>query len=237
MADNGQAIRLTIDGREVEVPPGTTILEAARQHETNIPHVCYHDGLTPPAVCRMCVVEVEGARVLQAACVAQCAPEMVVHTRSERVEASRRTILEMLESAVDLSEAPELQGLLADYEADTHRFADGQRREHPLKDDNPFFMRDYSQCVMCWRCVQICAEDGQFAYALNYGKRGFESHIATFQDDALPDTTCVFCGQCVGVCPTGALKPKVEWGLEQGFDFDEIRQFTKRSRKRKQNGG
>jgi hypothetical protein len=141
MADERETITLTIDGREVEVPSGTTILEAAQQHETDVPHVCYHDGLTPPAVCRVCVVEVEGARVLQAACVAECAPGMVVHTRSERVEASRRTILEMLDSAVDLSEAPELQSLLADYDADTTRFADGQRREIPLKDDNPFFMR------------------------------------------------------------------------------------------------
>jgi len=237
MADESQTITLTIDGREVQVPSGTTIMEAAHQHETDVPHVCYHDGLTPPAVCRVCVVEVEGARVLQAACVAECAPGMVVHTRSERVEASRRTILEMLDSAVDLSEAPELQSLLADYEADTTRFAGGRRREYPLKDDNPFFMRDYSQCVMCWRCVQICAEDGQFAYALSYGKRGFESHITTFQDAALPDTTCVFCGQCVGVCPTGALKPKVEWGLEQGFDFDEIRQITKQGKKRKKKTG
>jgi predicted molibdopterin-dependent oxidoreductase YjgC len=130
-----------------------------------------------------------------------------------------------------------LQSLLADYDADTTRFADGRRREHPLKDDNPFFMRDYSQCVMCWRCVQICAEDGQFAYALSYGKRGFDTHITTFQDAALPDTTCVFCGQCVGVCPTGALKPKVEWGLEQGLDFAEIRQITKQGKKRKKKTG
>jgi NADH dehydrogenase/NADH:ubiquinone oxidoreductase subunit G len=231
MSDN--LITLTIDDQTVSVTPGTTILQAVEQFGEAIPHICYHDALTPPAVCRMCVVEVEGARVLLAACVAQCTPNMVVHTRSERVERSRRTILEMLNSAVDLSEAPEIQDMMKEYDADTSRFQDGAKRDIPLKEDNPFFIRDYSQCVMCWRCVEICAEDGQFAFALNFGERGFHSHIATFQENPLPDTTCVFCGQCVGVCPTGALKPKIEWGLEQGFNPDEIRQMTRRGKKRK----
>ncbi|NLH06807.1 MAG: 4Fe-4S binding protein [Chloroflexi bacterium] len=102
-----------------------------------------------------------------------------------------------------------------------------------MKDDNPFYIRDYSQCVMCWRCVEVCADDGQFAFALNFGKRGFHSHIATFEEKPMPETTCVFCGQCVGVCPTGALKPKVQWGLEQGFDLEQIREMTRRPRRRK----
>jgi NADP-reducing hydrogenase subunit HndD len=230
--DTSETIHLTIDGQGVSVPPGTTILEAAGQLGIEIPHVCYHEALTPPAVCRVCVVEVEGARVLQAACVTQCARDMVVHTRSERVEHSRRTILEMLNSAVDLSEAPEILEMLGDYGADTARFPDGARREHVLKDDNPFYVRDYTQCVMCWRCVQICADDGQYAFALNFGERGFSSHISTFFDLPLPDTTCVFCGQCVGACPTGALKPKIEWGLEQGLSFKQIREITHQGKKR-----
>ena len=77
-------------------------------------------------------------------------------------------------------------------------------------DDNPFYVRDYSQCVMCWRCIQVCAEDVQYTFALTWGGRGLGSHVATFFDEAMPDTTCVFCGNCVGVCPTGALKGKVE---------------------------
>ncbi|HEC21908.1 MAG TPA: 2Fe-2S iron-sulfur cluster binding domain-containing protein [Chloroflexi bacterium] len=237
MPDETQTITLTIDGQEIHVPPGTTILEAAEQNGITIPHVCYHEALTPPAVCRVCVVEVEGARVLQAACVAECAPDMVVHTHSERVETSRRTILEMLSSAVTLDEAPELQQLLEEYQADTSRFSGGKRREFELLDDNPFYVRDYSQCIMCWRCVEICADDGQYAFALNFGGRGFQSHIATFRDYPLPDTTCVFCGQCVNVCPTGALKPKIEWGLEQGLGPEEIRQLTRRGKKRKKGNG
>lgn len=233
-----ERVTLTIDGQPVSVPPGTTILEASRELGIDIPHICYHEALTPPAVCRICVVEVEGVRLLQPACVAECRPDMVVHTRSERVELSRRTILEMLDSAVDLGEAPEILRMIEDYQADTERFLNGfERREHTLKDDNPFYVRDYSQCVMCWRCVQVCGTDGQFAFALNYGKRGFHSHIATFADAPMPETTCVFCGQCVGVCPTGALKPKVEWGLEQGFDLDTIREMTRRGRRRQTAGG
>jgi predicted molibdopterin-dependent oxidoreductase YjgC len=86
---------------------------------------------------------------------------------------------------------------------------------------------------MCWRCVQACGDDGQFAFAINYGGRGFESHISTYEDKPLPETTCVFCGQCVGVCPTGALKPKAQWGLEQGFSKDEIWKMTRAKKRRK----
>ncbi|HEX9926462.1 MAG TPA: 4Fe-4S dicluster domain-containing protein, partial [Anaerolineae bacterium] len=88
-------------------------------------------------------------------------------------------------------------------------------REFDVFADNPFYLRDYSQCVMCWRCIQVCADDVQYTYALTWGKRGIHSHVATFFDEDMPDTTCVFCGNCVGVCPTGALKGLVEWELEQ----------------------
>lgn len=230
-----EMITLTVDGQEVSVPPGTTYLEAAESLGIDVPHICVHDGLTPPAVCRICMVEVEGARTLVASCVAQVREGDDIQTDSERVQRSRRTILEMLNSAVNLDEAPEIQTMLAEQDADLERFAgeDFAARDIPLKDDNPFYVRDYSQCVMCWRCVQICADDGQYAFALNFGERGFHSHIATFEEKPMPETTCVFCGQCVGVCPTGALKPKVQWGLEQGMDPDEIRAITRRPRKKR----
>lgn len=226
-------INLTIDGQAISVPPGTTLLEAAAQLGLDVPTICYHPNLTANAICRMCVVEVEGARVLPAACVAECGQDMKVTTRNERVERSRRTILEMLGSAVDLSEAPEIEVMQAGYAADASRFAGGATRHFDLKDDNPFYVRDYSQCVMCWRCVQVCAEDSQYTFALSFGERGFESHIATFFDAAMPESTCVYCGQCVGVCPTGALKAKREWGLEQGLAPEEIWQQTRAPRKRK----
>ncbi len=226
-------VTLTIDGLAVTVPAGTTILKAAQQAGTSIPTICYHDHCTANALCRLCVVEVEGARVLSPACAAQVSEGMKVHTRNERVERSRRTILEMLDSAVDLSEAPEIQQFIGDYHAEALRFPEAERRAHPVLDDNPMYIRDYAKCVLCWRCVQVCADDAQFTYAINFEGRGFETRIGTFFDKPMPQTTCVFCGQCVGVCPTGALKPKREWLLQEGKTPDEIIQMTRDERRRK----
>ena len=99
-------------------------------------------------------------------------------------------------------------------------------------DDNPMFVRDYAKCVLCWRCVQVCAEDAQYTFALSFDGRGYETQIGTFFDKPMPETTCVFCGQCVGVCPTGALKPRREWLLEQGKTPDEILTLTRSDRRR-----
>ncbi len=227
------SVKITIDGQEIEVAEGSTILEAADQAGIDIPVICYHEATTSNGLCRVCVVDVNDGRLLQPACVAECQNDAHIETRNERVERSRRTILEMLNSAVDLSEAPEIQEMMDEYTVDLKRFADGQRRDHPLIDDNPFYMRDYSQCLLCWRCVQVCAEDAQYTFALTLGERGFNTHVATAFEIPMTDSPCVFCGQCVGVCPTGALKPKAEWGLEQGLSPDEIRQATRRGKKRK----
>ncbi len=227
-------VHLTIDGQPVTVPAGTTLLQAAAEAGQAIPTICYHEHCTANALCRLCVVEVEGARVLAPACVAQVSEGMQVRTRGERVDRSRRTILEMLASAVDLSEAPEIQRQLEAYEAQPGRFPEAERREPALIDDNPMFVRDYGQCVLCWRCVQVCADDAQYTFAINFEGRGYATQIGTFFDRPLPETTCVFCGQCVGVCPTGALKPKREWLLEQGQTPDEIMALTRSERRRKQ---
>lgn len=228
-----KSVTLTIDGQEVTVPEGTTILEAARGLGVDVPIICYHDATTSNGLCRICVVDVNQGRLLQPACIAACQDGAKVETRSERVERSRRTLLEMLTSAVDLHQAPEIQDLISDYAADTERFPNAERREYPLLDDNPFYVRDYSQCILCWRCVQVCADDAQYTFALTLGERGFHTHVTTTFDITMPESPCVFCGQCVGVCPTGALKPKIEFGLEQGRSLDEIRQMTRRPRRRK----
>jgi NADH dehydrogenase/NADH:ubiquinone oxidoreductase subunit G len=226
-------ITLMIDEQTVEVPEGTTLLEAARQIGENVPTICYHEHCTANGLCRLCVVEVEGARVLAPACATAAAEGQRVSTRSERVQRSRRVILEMLASTVDLSEAPEIQDFIGEYRADMDRFPGAERRELPLLDDNPMFIRDYSQCVLCWRCVQVCADDAQYTYAINFKGRGFETQIGTFFDRPLPATSCVFCGQCVGVCPTGALKPKREWLLERDLSLEEILQLTQPERKKR----
>lgn len=227
-----KTVTLTIDDQEITVPAGTTILEAAHMLGIEIPVICYHPHLTANGLCRVCSVET-GGRVQAAACVTTCSNGLAVHTNTETVQRGRRTILEMLAATVNLAEAPQILSLLAEYGADAARFAEGARREAPIHDDNPFYIRDYNQCVNCWRCVQVCAEDAQYAYALNFAGRGFHTQIATFQDDPMPDTTCVFCGQCVGVCPTGALKPKRQALLEQGLSPDEVFAQTRRGGRRK----
>jgi NADH dehydrogenase/NADH:ubiquinone oxidoreductase subunit G len=203
---------LNIDGQSVAVPKGTTILNAAAGLGINIPTICYHPALNPPAVCRLCTVEVEKQRVLQPACVVPVTEGMVVKTNSERVRTGRKVILELLASTVDLHDAPEIQAHLQNAGANASRFAGGVARKNQFTviKDNPFYIRDYSQCVMCWRCIQVCADDVQHTYALTWGRRGINSHVDTFFGEDMPDTTCVFCGNCVGVCPTGALKGLVE---------------------------
>jgi NADH dehydrogenase/NADH:ubiquinone oxidoreductase subunit G len=222
-----ETITLSIDGHEINVLPGTTILEAAEQVGVEIPLLCYFAHTTANGLCRLCVVEVEGSHVLQAACVAVAQDGAIVKTRSPKVKRARRTILEMLAATVNLSESPGLLQMLVDYHARPERFAEGKKRQPDLIDDNPVYVRDYAQCVMCWRCVQVCADDAQYTYALNFGGRGFESRIATYFEKPMPETTCVFCGQCVGVCPTGALKAKREYLLERGVAPDEVFEVTR----------
>jgi len=226
-------VTLSIDGHTVQVPAGTTILKAAEKFGEIVPTICYHDHTTANGLCRLCVVEVEGARVLSPACVAQVNEGMQVNTRSERVERSRRTLLEMLSSAVDLSEAADIQSMMEDYSAGSDRFPESEARALPILDDNPMFIRDYSKCVLCWRCVQVCAEDAQYTYAINFTSRGFDTMIGTFFDNPLMETTCVFCGQCVGVCPSGALKAKRQHLLEQGLSPDEVMGVTRSERRRR----
>ncbi len=217
-----ERIHLTIDGQPVEAAPGSTILEAARASGMDVPILCYSDHTKANGLCRLCVVETEGARGLQAACVTVAREGARVRTRSQAVDRARRTILEMLAASVDLSESPELQPMLAQYEAQPGRFGEAELRQPPLIDDNPMYIRDYAKCVLCWRCVQVCAEDAQYTYALSFSGRGFHTSIATFFDRPMPRTTCVFCGQCVGTCPTGALKAKREYLLEQGLSPEEV---------------
>ena len=226
-------ITLTIDGQEITTEQGKTLLDAARENGKDVPTICYHDATTANGLCRMCVVEVEGMRVLQPACIVQAGAGMKVLTRSEKVIRSRKTILEMLDSTMDLSEAPDIQVMMTDYSAEPNRFPEAVRRESEVKDDNPMYVRDYSKCLLCWRCVQVCAEDAQYTFALNFDGRGFETQIGTFFDKPIPETACVLCGQCVGVCPTGALKPKREFLLEQGKTPQEITVLSSGRKKRK----
>jgi NADH dehydrogenase/NADH:ubiquinone oxidoreductase subunit G len=226
-------IKLTMDNQELSVEDGLTLLEAARENGIEIPTICFHEATTANALCRICVVEVEGMRLLQPACIVRAADGMKVQTGSEKVVRARRTILEMLASTLDLSDAPEILTMMEVYGANASRFPEAERRESEVIDDNPMYVRDYSKCLLCWRCVQVCADDAQYTYAINFEGRGYETQIGTFFDKPIPETTCVLCGQCVGVCPTGALKPKREFLLEQGVSPEEISVMNTGRKRRK----
>ena len=227
-------LTLLMDGQEISVEKGKTLLDAARENGMDIPTICFHEATTANGLCRMCVVEVEGMRVLQPACIVQAANNMKVQTKSEKVIRARKTILEMLASTMDLSDAPEILTMMDEYGASPERFPDAERRESEVIDDNPMYIRDYSKCLLCWRCVQVCAEDAQYTFAINFEGRGYETQIGTFFDKAIPETSCVLCGQCVGVCPTGALKPKRQFQLEQGMSPQEISVLNTGRKRRKE---
>jgi NADP-reducing hydrogenase subunit HndD len=244
-----RTLELTVDGRAVSVPEGATLLEAARQIGIETPTLCYLENLTPVNVCRVCVVEVEGSRALVPACSRKAEPGMVVKTDSERVNLSRRLVLELLASSVDVSTAPQLQAYMERYAAKPERFgppappAAAGERDHarpghhpspsgqaaanvaqPVKVDNDLYVRDYSKCILCYKCVEACGVDAQNTFAIAVAGRGFEIRISTEFDVPLPDSACVYCGNCIGVCPTGALMFKSEHDMRAEGTWDESRQ-------------
>lgn len=218
-------VSVSIDGFPVQVPAGSTILEACRRAGKEVPTLCYLETLTPVNVCRICVVEVRGARVLAPACSRKVEPGMEVSTDSDRVRLARKVVLELLASSVDLSTAPELEKLLEAYGARPERFGREARRvEHGLHDDNPLYVRDYDKCVLCYKCVEACGIDAQNTFAIAVAGRGFEAGIATEWGVPLPDSACVYCGNCIAVCPTGALMAKTEFELRRQDRWQPERQ-------------
>ena len=246
-------IELTIDGTQVAVPAGSTLLEACRSMGKEQPTLCYLETLTPVNVCRVCVVEVEGSRTLVPSCSRKVEAGMTVSTDSERVRHSRRVVFEFLASTTDLSLAgDEVSGWLQQYEARPERFGpsggpvmdrDQRRPGHhgrvdgavaetvhqPVKIDNSLYVRDYSKCILCYKCVEACGEDAQNTFAISVAGRGFDARISTEFDVQLPEGACVFCGNCIGVCPTGALMFRSEFELRQAEMWEEDRQTVTRT--------
>ena len=219
------AVSLTIDGRAIDVPQGTTIIDACKALGVEIPTLCYLETLTPVNACRVCVVEVEGARVLAPACSRKVESGMVIKTRSPRVDLSRKVVLELLASSVDLSTAPGLHEMMREYGAEPGRFAASASSqpvatvEQPVKIDNDLYVRDYGKCVLCYKCVEACGADHQNTFAIAVAGRGFNAHISTELDVPLPDSACVYCGNCIAVCPTGALMAKPEFELREADEW------------------
>ena len=249
-------IEVTIDGQAVTVPAGTTILGACRDQGIDTPTLCYAENLTPVNVCRVCVVEVTGSRVLVPACSRAVEPGMDIQTDSERVRLSRKMVLEFLGSSVDLSLAGPIapDGSITSYAerygADPSRYGPpaapsqpGDRDAHeaghhhapagdavaatvaqPTKIDNNLYVRDYAKCILCYKCVDACGEEAQNTFAIAVAGRGFDARISTEQAVPLPESACVYCGNCIGVCPTGALMFKSEYDMREAGTWDEAAQ-------------
>ena len=219
-------VELTIDGRAVTVPEGTTILQACRAQGIDTPTLCYLETLTPVNVCRVCVVEVEGSRTLVPACSRPVEAKMAVQTDTERVRHSRRLVFELLASSVDLSlTSAETRAQMERYGVRPNRFGDGAATvAQPVKIDNDLYVRDYSRCILCYKCVEACGTDAQNTFAIAVAGRGFGGHISTESDRPLTDSACVYCGNCIGVCPTGALMFKSEHDMRQAGTWDDGKQ-------------
>jgi predicted molibdopterin-dependent oxidoreductase YjgC len=242
-------VKVTIDGREVAIPEGSTLLEATHAAGIETPTLCFLETLKPVNACRICVVEVEGSRTLVPACSRKAEDGMVVRTNTERVRLSRRLVLEFLASSVDVSTAPSIQSLMEKYDARPERFGptqppsstrdaarpgvhsltDGAQAAavaQPVKIDNELYVRDYSKCILCYKCVEACGNDAQNTFAIAVAGRGFDARISTEFVVPLPESACVYCGNCIGVCPTGALMFKSEHDMRQAGTWDEARQTS-----------
>jgi predicted molibdopterin-dependent oxidoreductase YjgC len=251
LATPKRLVDVEIDGVQARVPEGATLLDACRAQGIDTPTLCYLENLTPVNVCRVCVVEVEGSRTLVPSCSRKAEPGMKVHTDSDRVRTSRKMVLEFLASSVNVSLASgDVQRWIAEYGVDQARYgpaapdhAAGERDaaragEHhaatgsaeaatvgqPVKVDNEAYVRDYSRCILCYKCVEACGEDAQNTFAIAVAGRGFDTRISTEFDVTLPDSACVYCGNCIGVCPTGALMPASEYNMRQAGTWDESAQ-------------
>ena len=220
-----EPVELELDGRTLAAPEGSTILGAAGQAGVEVPTLCYGDTITPKNACRVCVVELEGARALVPACSRVVEPGMVVRTDTPRVRHARRMVLELLGSSVDLSTTAGVAEWNAGYGADPSRFGgEAATVDQPAKIDNDLYVRDYAKCILCYQCVDACGEQWQNTFAISVAGRGFDSRISTEWDNALPDSACVYCGNCIEVCPTGALVFRTEHDMRAAGTWDESRQ-------------
>ncbi len=204
-------INLTIDGEKIEVPEGTTILQAASLLNVHIPTLCYHEDQAVKAVCRICVVEVEGQRLLPAACSTPVSEEMVVKTASPKVIAARKNIMELIlarhpQDCLNCSKngSCELQKIARNLNMTRPNRYEQDIRSARFDDSSPSIVRDMRKCILCNRCVEVCSGK-QGVMVMAKENRGFDTVIVPPYGKKLVDTSCVNCGQCVQVCPVGAI--------------------------------
>lgn len=206
-------VAITINGKQIEVPKDYTVLQACREMGINIPTLCHDERLNPHAACRLCVVEIDGFRNLPTSCSLQVSEGMNINTHSDKVKKARKDILDLIWAnhpydclTCEKSGECKLQDYSYEYDVKLTTF-DGERKDYPIDDSNPFYFVDQNKCIDCGKCVRVCSEL-QHTNAIGYSQRGFETHIAAPFEIGVNESVCVSCGNCVSVCPVGALMPK-----------------------------
>lgn len=204
------SINLIINGQKVTVEPGTSVLDAAKSIGVDIPTLCYDPNLPKPGACRMCIVEIQGMRNLPASCVTAVSEGMVVETESPAVIEARRTIIDLLLAnhptdclTCEKSGDCKLQDYAYRYGVRVTSF-DGERKDYPIDNSNPYILRDQNKCILCGKCVRTCAEVTE-RQVVDFAYRGFNTKVVPALDTDLKDSSCVYCNRCVTVCPVGAL--------------------------------
>ena len=207
-------VNLTIDGRQIQAPAGSSVLEAARAAGIYIPTLCYHPDLRAEGACRLCMVEASGARTLVASCVYPVSEGMVVKTNTNKVREARKTVIELLLTnhpkdclCCQKSGDCELQNMAADLGVRKLRFEGGETKAHTIDNSNPSLVRDQEKCILCGRCIRVC-RDVQGMNVYSFAGRGFNTIVSTAFEHDLLNSQCSYCGQCASVCPTGAIVEK-----------------------------
>lgn len=221
---------MTINGTTVTTEPGTTILEAAQSAGIHIPTLCHHPALPPVGACRVCLVEAEGSGKLLTSCTTPAAEGMSVRTHSPRVLEARRFVVEMilLRHPLDCFSCPsngncELQDIAYELGIEESSFAEegDTCRDHPLEEDNPYFVRDLNKCILCGRCIRACDSLARY-HAVDFHNRGIHTMVHPPADRTLEESDCTFCGQCVQLCPVGALAEKPSRGRGRPWELHPV---------------
>jgi predicted molibdopterin-dependent oxidoreductase YjgC len=204
-------VEIELNGTLVRVPEGSTLLDACKVVGIDVPTLCYGPTLTPRNACRVCMVELDGSRVLVPSCSRKAEEGMVVRTDTDRTHHARKMVLEFLGSTADLSVSEHGVEWTERYGAEPGRY--GERESVPAKVDNELYVRVYDKCILCYKCVDACGEQWQNSFAITIAGRGAKAHVSTEFDAPLTDSACVYCGNCIAVCPTGALAFSTEYNM------------------------
>lgn len=220
-------IALIINGKQVFVPSGATVLEACQQEGFFVPTFCYQKDLTAPGACRICIVEIKGWRNFSPACVTYAAEGMEIETESPSVIEARKTILELLVAnhpldcmTCEKSGDCRLQEYAYRYGVKSPTRFEGGKKSYSIDDTNPYIYRDQNKCILCGKCIAACAAvEGR--RVIDFAGRGFNTKVASFMDREFKDSSCVYCGRCVAVCPVGAIMDKTMMGKGRVWEIEK----------------